>query len=351
MPVIAERLKKQIQGLSPVYFALVMATGIVSIGCHFLELNVLSMVLFYLNQVQYVILLLMLLLRISLYFTDVKRDLTTDITGPGFLTFVAGSCVLGIQYCLLAKIFEPGLILWIVSLLGWLLIGYTFLTIITIKERKPSLPDSLNGGWLLFTVSTQGIAILGIQLIGHVAIPIALHLFITLAAFFLGLFFYLLLISIVFFRLAFDPLPAKAFTPPYWVMMGAAAISALSGATLVLAIPKTILFNDLVPVLKGLTLMLWVVASWWIPLLAIIEMWRYFYKKFPLRYSAANWDTVFTLGMYTVCTYQLSKALHSAFLSAIYDVFIDVALLVWLITFLLMLKHLIRQLFFMPKKQ
>lgn len=342
MSVIEERLKSYIQGLSPVYFALVMATGIVSVGCHFLELNALSMVLFYLNQVQYLILLLMLLLRLTLYFTDVKRDLTTDITGPGFLTFVAGSCVLGIQYCLLAKLFELGLMLWMISLVGWLFIGYTFLTIITIKERKPSLPDSLNGGWLLFTVSTQGIAILGVQLIGHLAIPIALHLFITLAAFFLGLFFYLLLISLVFFRLAFDPLSAKEFTPPYWVMMGAAAISALSGAILVLTIPKYPFFSDLVPVVKGLTLMLWVVASWWIPLLAVVEIWRYFYKKFPLRYTAANWDTAFTLGMYTVCTFQLSNALHSYFLSAIYNVFIFISLLVWLITFLLMLKHLIK---------
>ena len=342
MTAVTGYIKEQIRDLSPVSFALVMSTGIISIACHLLQLNVLSNVFFYLNQLQYAVLVLMLVLRIAFYPANFKKDLITDITGPGFLTFVAGSCVLGIQFNVLKQLFTVACILWLIAVVAWLIIMYTFLTVITIKQNKPTLPQSLNGGWLLFTVSTQAIAILGTQLLGHISIEPALHLFITLAAFFLGLFFYLLLISIVFFRIAFDPLTPGELTPPYWVMMGAAAISALSGATLIQAINKSHLYYDLLPVLKGLTLMMWIVASWWIPLLFILELWRYCIKKFPFKYTAANWDTVFTLGMYTACTFNAAGALQSSFLTSISGIFIYVALIVWLITFVLMAKKLVQ---------
>ena len=336
-------IKSQIRDLSPACFALVMSTGIISIACHLLKLNVLSNVFFFLNIVQYAVLVLMLVLRIVFYTANFKKDLTTDLTGPGFLTLVAGSCVLGIQFNLLRHLFDVACILWFVAVVTWIIIVYTFLTVITIKQNKPALAQSLNGGWLLFTVSTQALAILGTQLLGHLPVDPGLHLFITLAAYFLGFFFYLLLISIVFFRLAFDPLSPAELTPPYWVMMGAAAISALSGATLIQAINKCHLYYDLLPVLKGLTLMMWIVASWWIPLLLILEIWRYCIKKFPVKYTAANWDTVFTLGMYTACTFNSAGALQSVFLTSISAVFIYVAVIVWLITFVLMAGKLVKE--------
>ena len=95
---------------------------------------------------------------------------------------------------------------------------------------------------------------------------------------------------------------------------------------------------DFMALLKTLSLFAWIVASWWIPLLVILEIWRHFYKKVPFKYQPANWDTVFTLGMYTVCSFQLAKVLETPFLQKLPQVFIYVALLAWLTTFLSMLK-------------
>jgi tellurite resistance protein TehA-like permease len=205
------------------------------------------------------------------------------------------------------------------------------------KPEKPSLEKGLNGGWLLLVVSTQSLSILGTQLSGHLPAPVQVTLFFTLAAYLLGVFFYLLLIPIIFFRLNFDPMEPQEFTPPYWVLMGAVAITTLSGATLIQTIGKTSVFTDMIPLLKGLSLFAWAVASWWIPLLIMLEIWRHFFKKVPLKYHANNWDTVFTLGMYTVCTFRISNVLQSSFLQQLPQVFIYLALITWLITFLAMI--------------
>lgn len=336
-------LKKQVQSLAPVYFALVMATGIVSVACHLLKLDFLSNFLFYLNHLQYALLLLLLVARMIIYPRDFIADFTNDSTGPGFLTFVASSCILGVQYCLLKQVYLPAIILLLIGLVAWLVIVYAFLLMIIIKSYKPKLENGLNGGWLLLVVSTQSLSILGTLLSGNLVISPVATLFLTLAAFLLGLFFYLLLLPLIFLRLTFNPMKATEFTPPYWVLMGAAAITTLSAATLIQAINKTLFFADLIPFLKALSLFTWIIASWWIPLLIILELWRHLYKKVPLKYDASYWDTVFTLGMYTVCSFKLAQAFQLPFLLSIPQTFIYLALVAWLITLLSMVSITVKR--------
>ncbi|MEO6798470.1 MAG: hypothetical protein ABI178_00820, partial [Rhodanobacter sp.] len=42
----------------------------------------------------------------------------------------------------------------------------------------------------------------------------------------------------------------------------------------------------------------WATATWWIPLLAILELWRHGLRHVRLRYEVDDWDIVFPLGMY-----------------------------------------------------
>src|SRR5262249_54560876 len=122
-------------------------------------------------------------------------------------------------------------------------------------------------------------------------------------------------------------------TPPYWINMGAVAITTLAGARLILAAPDWQLLNEISPFLKGFTLFFWASGTWWIPLLFILGFWRHAYKRFPLSYDPQYWGMVLPLGMYTAFSFQLSKAINFEPLLVIPRYFIYVALIAWVLAF------------------
>jgi tellurite resistance protein TehA-like permease len=120
-------------------------------------------------------------------------------------------------------------------------------------------------------------------------------------------------------------------TPPYWINMGAVAITTLAGANLLLKGTAPFL-GDLAPFLKGFTIFFWASGTWWIPLLFLLGAWRHIYKRYPLTYHPVYWGLVFPMGMYTVSTFQLAKALKLDFLLLIPKFFIYFALIAWAAT-------------------
>ena len=82
-------------------------------------------------------------------------------------------------------------------------------------------------------------------------------------------------------------------------------------------------------------------ATWWIPLLLALDVWRYWLKRYPLRYDPLYWDIVFPLGMYTTCTLQLARATRLR-LEAISEWLIYLALAAWLVVFLGLLWRIAR---------
>ena len=71
--------------------------------------------------------------------------------------------------------------------------------------------------------------------------------------------------------------------------------------------------ETLLPFLKGFTIFFWATGTWWIPMLVILVVWRHLY--IPLKYDPLYWGTVFPLGMYAVCTFEMVRA-HESRLSA-----------------------------------
>jgi tellurite resistance protein TehA-like permease len=326
--------------MHPAYFALVMATGIVSIACHVVGLRLLATGLFVLNIGLYGIVWGLTLLRVVRHRERVVADFLHHGRVVGFFTAVAATCVLGSQFLVVGGYSGVALALWALGIALWALLTYGIFTILTVKAEKPSLAEGINGGWLVAVVAAQSVAVLGAQLAPGLA-PHEDHvLLFSLVMWLGGGMLYLWIIGLIFYRYTFFTMSPSDLAPPYWINMGAAAISTLAGATLVLAAPHSPVLQQVLPFVRGLTLMWWATATWWIPMLVILGVWRHVYRKFPLRYDPLYWGAVFPLGMYTVCTARLSAAVDTPYLLLVPQLFVYVALAAWGVTMLGLLLHL-----------
>jgi tellurite resistance protein TehA-like permease len=325
---------QSIENLSSSYFSLVMATGIVSIAAQLFNYTFVSIPLFYISIVSFVILVILFVTRLLFYPKNFISDFVHPSKNPGFLTFVAASSMLGIQFIDIVHNYQIAYYFLITGIISWVFLIYAFFTLITIKRNKPTLAEAISGTWLLVIVSTQSIAILAVRLLYHVPLFITSLLFFSLVMFMLGCVFYFIIITLIVYRLSFFELTTDGFAPPYWINMGAAAISALAGSTLILSIEKAHIFLPLISFIKGFTVMFWSFATWWIPLMIILGIWRHLIKHLPFKYLPQYWGMIFPLGIYTVCTAKLSQAIELPFLTGVSSVFVFFAIGAWAIVFI-----------------
>jgi tellurite resistance protein TehA-like permease len=327
--------RDDLKTLHPAYFAMVMATGIVSIATDLHGIPVFPKVLVWLNALFLSGLAAVTCARVLRYSRAFADDIQSHSRAVGFLTTAAATAVFGTELVLLMDAAEVAAAFWIAAIVIGFVTFYGVLAVLTVKADKPSLADGLNGGWLVSVVAFQSVALLTV-LISSTGVFAGLEralLFVALVLWLGGGALYLWIITLIFFRYMFVRMAPEDLTPPYWINMGAVAISALAGAML---IEHTALSRDvaeIAPFVKGFTLFYWAIATLWIPMLLVLGVWRHLIRGVPLAYDPLLWGRVFPLGMYSVSTYHLAKILAAPFLLPLSLLFMVIAVLAWLATF------------------
>ena len=341
------RVRRGVEDLHPAYFALVMATGVVSIVAYRLGLDEAAALLFWVNVPAFGTVAALFVVRAILFPGRFLEDLGSHQRGPGFFTSVAATCMLGLQFVILRGDASTGYALWWLGVVLWLACMYSVFVLLSIQDVKPTLAEGINGGWLLAVVATQSVAALGLEVLPpRLARPEGAY-FLLASLWLCGGMLYIWMISLIFYRYMFFKFSPSDLMPPYWINMGAVAISVVAGTSLSAAAPRSPLLASLVPFVNGLTLMFWATATWWIPMLVILGFWRHGgASRIRIAYDPLYWGLVFPLGMYALCSYRIGQVFDVAFLPLIARTFAVVALCAWLLTFFGMttrLLHLLLQ--------
>ena len=295
--------KHWLKDLYPGYFAMTMATGIISVALHLQNFHFLANVFFVLAIITWIIMTILYTWRLVKFPKTVFDNLLNPKVTFIFFTFVAATDISGVLlhqhgYGLLA------LICWVMAFVYWSALMYFGFASLCFAHKDRNV-NVVHGGWLILIVGTQSLVLLGTKIaseLGEYAAYMMVEIHMLWA---LGMIFYAIFVTLFCYRIFFMNMEPQDYSPLMWVVMGAAAISANAGSNLLLTDPIIPLLVNLQPVVQMLSIMLWTWATWWIPLLVIIGLWKHLYCKIPLNYEPTQWSIVFPLGMYTVATNNL----------------------------------------------
>jgi tellurite resistance protein TehA-like permease len=331
-------LADALHGMYPGYFALVMATGIVSNAFFYLGHDALSDALFWITLAAFPVVLVCFVVRALVWPTAVWRDLVDPRLVFTFFTLVAAVDVLGLQLHLRGED-HLALVLWLAALAIWVALGYFSFAVLTFDEGQTGA-DVVHGGWLIAIVGTESLVLLGAPLADDFG-SLEDTIFVAVYALWgIGIVLYGIFVTLFAYRIFFLPVRAAEMNPLFWVVMGAAAIATNAGSTLILTEPDLPFLVAMRPFVNGTTLILWAWATWLIPLLTIFGIWRHLVRRYPLTYAPMYWSLVFPLGMYAVATYRLSLASDFHPIEIFSQVMVWVALGAWIATMAGLLRSL-----------
>lgn len=327
------RIREAVATLPPGSFAFVMATGIVSVGMAQQDLRVLSFVLLIIAGAAWLLLMVALVLRMVFYRDRIIADLHDPRLAFGFFTLIAGTDVLAVR--LAQEHHNVSVALLAFATVTGLVLGYAVpWAAVLSREQRPVLSDA-NGTWFIWVVASQSVATAAASIEPAVTVGQAELAVLAVLAWSVGIVLYGACAVMVALRLMLYPLSPADLNPPYWVSMGAMAITVVAGAKVV-EMTSTPIVEATGGLIAGLAVLCWAWATWLIPVLFAVGVWRHWVHRIPLRYEATWWSIVFPLGMYAVAGMYLGRADALPIVERIGAWWLWVAVAAWLFAAVLM---------------
>lgn len=338
VPISPQRAGLSPKHLSPGYFALVMGTGIVSIGCNLRGWTLLAQALLVLTAVEYALLVVLTVWRFVAHRRELAADAHNTRKAFLFFTFVAGTDVLAAGLAGQGHIL-PGTVLLVVAVLTWLVLGYTIPWAAVLGRSERPVVAAANGTWFIWVVASQSVAVVAATLEPHY--PGAYQYLAVIAVFSwsVGCVLYAASAIFVSLRLMLYVLEPRELDPPYWVSMGAVAITVVAGARIV-EMTSAPMVDAVRGLVAGMSVVFWCFATWLIPVLTAVGIWRHRIHRIPLTYEPTWWSIVFPLGMYSVAGMYLGHADGLPIVEWIGKTWLFVALTAWVLVFAAMLRTL-----------
>ncbi len=327
---LATALDSGIRGFYPGYPALVMATGIISNAFFFTGRFGLSQAFFAINLLAFPVILIATVTRLFRHASAILKDLLDPRLVFSFFTIVAACDVFGMQ-CDLRGYAFAATALWLFAFGSWLFLLYFSFAVLTFLNTARDA-NVVHGGWLIAIVGTQSLVLLGVRVAQHLSSFEPGIILLAHMLWGIGLALYAIFITLFSYRIFFFKLAPEDLSPLLWVVMGAAAISANAGTSLILSKPYMMFLAEMKPFIDGITIMIWAWGTWWIPLLMLFGIWKHFICRVPLEYTPALWSLVFPLGMYSVATFRFSLATQFPLLQGLGSGFAWIAAVAWLLT-------------------
>ena len=318
-----------------------MATGIISTDTFLLGPAWLSRALLAAASAGLVVLSAALAIRLAVFRSSVAADIRAPERVFGFFTIVAGLDVLGVRLGAAGHPLTTA-ILGGVAAAVWLVLTYGVPASLLLARERDSVLGGVNGTWLLWVVGTQSLSVTASALIPVWPSQAGLLAPAAVALWSVGLVLYLLLVALILLRWLTVAMTPATLGPPYWILMGATAITVLAGAR-ILNLPALPVTRATAGFVEGFSFTLWAFGTWWIPLLIGLGLWRHVRRHWPLTYEPTLWSVVFPLGMYSVATLSFGKVAHLRFMEPLSRFMLWVAVAAWIVVAAAFLSRLARR--------
>lgn len=286
-----------------------------------------------------------------LFYKDALEEMINPEKTFYFFTIVGTVDFVGICFSRIFHLHTTASICWYVAIGLWLGVSLSSFSILFLnrKSEDRKIEDILHGGWFFATVGTQSTALLGVIVAAHAIRHVLFIQVFSFALWSVGASLYLVFMALIVLRLMFYRFDCNTVLSPYWMNIGAAAVTAITGTVLYQHIQAAGgPFVDFLPFLKGISLLFWSFGLWWMPFLIILTLRKLIYSDEGLSFTIGYWEIVFALGLYADSTIQMVGLFEGQYLVVISICFSIVCIILWCFSSVFTIVHLVKSSIWVP---